>query len=134
MKWVGLSSVLFPVLLAVFLFSISSPVYSEEKADITKSELMTLLNEREFLKTELSNLSENYKMLDLKYLTLEEKYKTLELDLQKLKIESVLRMDSLTTLKKEIAWNDVKWLLAGFGLGFAGGNYTGIKIGVTISP
>ena len=119
--------VLFLLLQSVFLFG-----QSDEKADITKAELMTLLDESEYLKNELKDLKQNYETLDQKYLTLDGKYETLELDLHKLKIESSLRTDSLTTLKKETALNFWKGFLSGFGVGFGTGGYAGLSIKLSL--
>lgn len=131
----NLSMVLFWVFLFVLVFSGVSNAFSEQ-ADITKTELATLLNEREYLKIELKDFKEKYNQLDQKYLDLEHKYQTLELESHRLKIESDLRTDSLMILKKETNFNFWKGFLsgsvAGFGLGFGTGNFTGIKIGVTL--
>jgi hypothetical protein len=128
MKWY----IIFSGLVLVLLFVFSPLAFTEEQADITIPELTMLLNEREFFKTELSIFKKNYEALDLKYQNLEQKYQTLELESEKLKIESSLRTDSLQILKKETAFNFWRGFLSGFGFGFAGGNYTGIKIGITL--
>ncbi len=124
--------VLFLLLQSVFL-----PGQSNEKADITKAELMIILEENSDLKESSKKQETNFQtilnqleadhqndltMLEMKY---DQKIKLLE-------IESDLRTASLTTLKKEMIWNNVKWFIAGLGFGFGTGNYTGIKIGITL--
>ena len=122
MKWKLLFLVCVLVLLPVFLFSQSS-----EKADITKAELTTLLTERENSKkasiAQEANFQKILNQLEAEHqndLTkLENKY---DQKIALLEIESDLRMDSLTILKKETAFNYWKGFLsgsiAGFGLGF----------------
>lgn len=124
----GLSLVLFVVLLFVFPLLLSA----EEMAVISRAELETLLNEREFLKNELKDYKEKFEQQDQKYLDLGLKYQTLEDELHRLKIESDLRIASLNDLKKTTTWNNIKWFFAGLGIGFAGGEAVGIKIGITL--
>ena len=126
MKW-NLSTVLFWVFLFALVFNGVSSVYSEQ-ADITKAELMTLLDEREYFKEELANFKESFNLLDQKYMELDKKYQDSENELHKLKIESSLRIDSLTILKKEISLNYWKGFLTGSLAGFGAGTYAGIKI------
>ena len=127
MRWAGLSLVLFLLLQSVFLSG-----QSNEKADITKAELMTILNEREFLISELKDFKENYSLLDLRYQALDQKYQDLENESHRQKIESNLRIASLNELKRTTIWDNVKWFIAGLGVGFAGGEAVGIRIGVTL--
>ena len=121
MKWPCLFLVLFVALLFV------SPcfIYSEEMAVITRGELETLLNEREFLKAELQDYKTKFQDLDGKYLTI-------KTELHRLKIESELRIASLNDLKKTTTWNNIKSFIAGLGVGFAGGEAVGIKIGIAL--
>ena len=135
MKCSGISLALVVALLFVFFFLISSPVYSEKV--LTDEEWTHFLNERESFKDRLKTQDENYlKTLDQlekehqnDLTQLENKYNQ---KLALLRIESEIRTDSLTKLKKETAWNNVKWFLAGLGVGFAGGEAVGIKIGITL--
>ena len=124
----GLSLVLFAVLLFVFPLLLSA----EEMAVISRAELETLLNEREFLKNELKDYKEKFEQQDQKYLELDLKYQTLGDELHRLKIESEIRIASLSDLKKTTTWNNIKWFFAGLGIGFAGGEAVGIKIGITL--
>ena len=124
----GLFLVLFVVLLFVFPLLLSA----EEMAVISRAELETLLNEREFLKSELKDYKEKFEQQDRKYLDLGLKYQTLENELHRLKIESEIRIASLSDLKKTTTWNNIKWFLAGLGIGFAGGEAVGIRIGITL--
>ena len=124
----GLSLVLFAVLLFVFPLLLSA----EEMAVISRAELETLLNEREFLKSELKDYKEKFEQIDQKYLELDLKYQTLEDESHRLKIESEIRIASLSDLKKTTTWNNIKWFFAGLGIGFAGGEAVGIKIGITL--
>ena len=116
------------VFVPVLLFSFSYGISAEEKADITKAELMTLLDEREYFKEELANFKESFNLLDQKYMDLDKRYETSQLELHKLKIESSLRIDSLTILRKEISLNYWKGFLTGSLAGFGAGTYAGIKI------
>ena len=127
MKWAGLFLVLFAVLLFVSPLSLSA----EEMAVITKAELKTLFDERKFLTDELQDYKQKYESLDQKYQTLDGKYLTQENELHLLKIESELRIVSLNDLKKTTNWNNIKSFLAGFGLGFGTGNYTGIRLRIS---
>ena len=128
MKWPRLFLVLFAVLLFVSPLLLSA----EEMAVITKAELKTLFDERKFLTDELKVYKQKYESLDQKYQTLDGKYLTQGNELYLLKIESDLRIVSLNDLKKTTTWNNVKWFIAGLGLGFAGGEAVGIKIGVKL--
>ena len=122
----GLSLVLFVVLLFVFPLLLSA----EEMAVISRAELETLLNEREFLKSELKDYKEKFEQIDQKYLDLDLKYQTLGNELHRLKIESEIRIASLSDLKKTMIFNFWKGFLSGFGFGFGTGGYAGIKIGI----
>ena len=124
----GLSLVLFVVLLFVFPLLLSA----EEMAVISRAELETLLNEREFLKNELKDYKEKFEQIDQKFQALDLKYQASENELHRLKIESEIRIASLRDLKKTTTWNNIKWFLAGLGIGFAGGEAVGIKIGITL--
>ena len=124
----GLFLVLFVVLLFVFPLLLSA----EEMAVISRAELETLLNEREFLKSELKDYKEKFEQIDQKFQVLDLKYQASENELHRLKIESEIRIASLSDLKKTTTWNNIKWFLAGIGLGFAGGEAVGIKIGITL--
>ena len=128
MKWAGLFLVLFAALLFVSPLSLSA----DEMADITKAELKTLLDERKFLIDELQDFKESYNTLDQKYQALNLKYQTLENESHRLKIESDLRIASLSDLKQTTGWNNVKWFIAGLGVGFASGEYVGIQIGIAL--
>ena len=125
-------SVLSLVLLVVLLSVFSPLLYSEEMAVITKAELKTLLEERKFLTDELQDYKQKYENLDQKYLTLDGKYLTQGNELHLLKIESELRIVSLNDLKKTTTWNNIKSFFAGLGVGFAGGEAVGIKIGIAL--
>ena len=133
MKWAGLSSALFVVLLFVFSFLISSPVYSD--VILTDEEWTELLNERQNFKTTLTAQNADFqKKLDQLEIDhqndlteLENKY---DQEIALLRIQSEVRMESLTTLKRETTWNNIKSFLAGFGFGFGTGNYTGFRLGI----
>ena len=135
MKWAGLSSALFVVLLFVFSFLISSPVYSD--VILTDEEWTELLNERQNFKTTLTAQSADFqKKLDQLEIDhqndlteLENKY---DQEIALLRIQSEVRIESLTTLKRETTWNNIKSFLAGLGVGFAGGEAVGIKIGIAL--
>lgn len=125
------------LVLSVFVFQYS--LYSEEMAQITKSELKTLLDERTTLTNELKSFKESYNQLDQKYqdlnqkfLQLDQKYQTLELESHKMKIESDLRIASLTSLQKKMIsdyWEGfLIGNLTGFGIGFSTGGYLGVKL------
>lgn len=131
MKWAGLLLSVF--LLLLFCVSLSA----DEMADITKSELKTLLMERESFKEQLKTQDEDFlKTLDQLEIEHQNDLTALEMKYDQkialLMIQSEVRTASLNDLKSATTWNNVKWFIAGLGLGFGTGNYTGFKIGVTI--
>ena len=131
MRWAGLYLVLFAVLLFV------SPCFIYSDVTLTDQEWTELLNGRENSKTALTIQNEDFqKTLDQletdhqnDLTQLENRYNQ---EIALLRIESEVRIKSLMTLKKEMIWNNVKWFIAGLGLGFAGGEAVGIRIGITL--
>ena len=120
--------VLFVAFFSASFFIGLSPVYSEEMGIITKADLKVLWEENKAFREELPIIKQQLK--ESKAAT-----ETVKEELVVLKIESSLREAWLTEYKSKMVsdyWKGfLSGSLAGLGIGFSGGNYTGFQLGLS---